>query len=99
MDKYQESLKRLKQETIPATYMPDFDKDEHIENLQEALNTLEFLIKHLYVAPELLELRVAPKHNFIFNGHRFNGIKVQDDEFWNHIKVINKLKKEVGSYE
>lgn len=99
MNKFQESLKRLKQETIPATYMPDFDKAECIENLQEALNTLEFLVKHLYVAPELLELRVAPKHNYIFNGKYFNGIKIQNDEFWNHIKLLCELKKEVGDYE
>lgn len=108
-----EALKRLKQETAPATYMPDFDKDKCIEIInqeferlealekenQELKELVEFLIKHLYVAPELLELRVAPKHNHIWDGWRHNGIKVQNDDFWKHIKLINKLKKEIGNYE
>ena len=37
-DKYQEALKRLKQETIPNTYCEDFDKEECINILQELVD-------------------------------------------------------------
>ena len=40
-----EALKRLKQETAPATYMPDFDKDKCIEIIQKDLDRLEKLEK------------------------------------------------------
>ena len=35
------ALKRLKQETAPATYMPDFDKDKCIEIINQDLDRLE----------------------------------------------------------
>ena len=38
-----EALKRLKQETSPATYMNDFDKDECIEIIKQDLKRLEKL--------------------------------------------------------
>lgn len=38
-----EALKRLKQETTPATYMADFDKEECIEIIQQDLDRLEKL--------------------------------------------------------
>lgn len=80
--------------------MKDLKQLEQLEKENQELKELvEFLIKHLYVAPELLELRVAPKHNHIWDGWRHNGIKVQNDDFWKHIKLINKLKKEIGNYE
>ena len=40
-----EALKRLKQETAPATYMPDFDKDECIEIINQELDRLKKLEK------------------------------------------------------
>ena len=40
-----ECLKRLKQETCPATYMPDFDKDKCIEVIEKDLDRLEKLKK------------------------------------------------------
>lgn len=40
-----EALKRLKQETVPATYMPDFDKDKCIEIIKKDLDKLETLEK------------------------------------------------------
>lgn len=43
-----EALKRLKQETIPATYNPDFDKNECIDIIEKELNQkdyLEFMFK------------------------------------------------------
>ena len=78
----------------------DLDKLETLEKeYQELKELVEFLIKHLYVASELLELRVAPKHNHRWDGWQHNGIKVQNDDFWKYIKLINKLKKEIGNYE
>lgn len=38
-----EALKRLRQETCPATYNPDFDKEECLEVIEKAL--LEYKIK------------------------------------------------------
>ena len=38
MDKYQEALKRLKQETAPNTYCADFDKEKYINILQELVD-------------------------------------------------------------
>ena len=36
-----EALKRLRQETCPATYMPDFNKDECLEVIEKALLELK----------------------------------------------------------
>lgn len=36
-----EAIKRLRQETIPATYMVDFDKNECINIIEKELNALE----------------------------------------------------------
>lgn len=49
MIKEQEALKRLKQETAPNTYSPDFNKDECIEIIQKALDVLAILKKNLMV--------------------------------------------------
>lgn len=38
MNKYQEALKRLKQETAPNTYCADFNKEECINILQELVD-------------------------------------------------------------
>lgn len=41
MIKELQALKRLRQETIPATYMQDFDKDECCDIIEQALKRLE----------------------------------------------------------
>lgn len=43
MSKSLEALKRLDQETCPATYMQDFDKKECIEIIRKDLEVLEIL--------------------------------------------------------
>ena len=43
---HREALKRLKQETAPATYMPDFDKDKCIEIINQDLDRLDQLEKN-----------------------------------------------------
>lgn len=36
-----EAIKRLRQETAPATYMPDFDKEECLKIIEKELEELE----------------------------------------------------------
>lgn len=38
-----EALKRIRQETCSATYMPDFDKNECCDILEKACKTIEVL--------------------------------------------------------
>lgn len=45
MNKYQEALKRLKQETAPNTYCADFDKEKCINTLQELVDLHEKIKK------------------------------------------------------
>ena len=42
-----EAIKRLRQETAPATYMPDFDKEECLKTIEKDLNRLEKLERYL----------------------------------------------------
>lgn len=51
MNKSLEALKRLDQETCPATYMPDFDKKECIEIIRKDLEVLEILKSKLTICP------------------------------------------------
>jgi len=44
MNKEFEALKRLKQETCPATYNQDFDKNKCCNIIENALNVLKILI-------------------------------------------------------
>ena len=44
--KVKEAIKRLRQETAPATYMPDFDKEECLQVVEEAIKLYQaYLIK------------------------------------------------------
>lgn len=45
MSKELEALKRLEQETCPATYMPDFNKLECIDIVRKALKVLDLIKK------------------------------------------------------
>ena len=47
MTKGQEAIKRLRQETCPATYMPDFDKEECLQVVEKELKVLQ-LLKEAY---------------------------------------------------
>ena len=42
-----ESLKRIRQETAPATYMKDFDKKECCDTIEKDLEILEKIEKNL----------------------------------------------------
>lgn len=53
MSKSLEALKRIRQETCPATYMPDFDKDECCNIIEKELKALE-IIKEKKVNIKLL---------------------------------------------
>ena len=41
--KVKEAIKRLRQETAPATYMPDFDKEECLKIIEKDIDRLERL--------------------------------------------------------
>lgn len=46
MNKGLEALKRIRQETCPATYIPDFDKEECCKIIEKELKALEIIKKH-----------------------------------------------------
>ena len=45
--KAKEAIKRLRQETAPATYMPDFDKEECLQVVEARMDELEKQIQLL----------------------------------------------------
>lgn len=47
--KSKEALKRIRQETAPATYMPDFNKEECCEAIEKDLEVLEILKNNLHI--------------------------------------------------
>lgn len=53
MSKSLEALKRIRQETCPATYMPDFDKEECCKIIEKDLIAVEIIFNKL-VHPELI---------------------------------------------
>lgn len=82
-----EALKRLKQETAPATYMVDFDKDECIEVIRKDLEILEKYKSAIKIINDALELYVADDEIGVENRSSF--IDYEDSE----------LLKEVLNYE
>ena len=68
MSKELEALKRIRQETCPATILPDFDKEECCMVIETALKRLEQIDKVMYlnnrklkaleIIKELLDLKV-----------------------------------------
>ena len=49
-----EALKRIRQETCPATYMQDFDKEECCQTIEKELKAFA-IIKHRNISIELLK--------------------------------------------
>ena len=82
-----EALKRLIQETAPATYMVDFDKDECIEVIKNDLERLDKLEKAIKIINDALELYAASDEIGVENRSSF--IDYEDSE----------LLKEVLGYE
>lgn len=52
----QEAIKRLRQETCAATYMPDFDKEECLQVLENKMTRLAKLERYLLKWQEQLKL-------------------------------------------
>ena len=67
----QSSLKRLKQETCPATYMDDFDKDKEIEVLKQAVLRLDQLERKLDRWAELLKCDGVNSKTMVANDIQF----------------------------
>lgn len=66
-----------------------------ISTIEEDLEVLYWLIENLYVAPELLELRLTDPHNNVFSdkGIKYhNGIEIKNKDFRKYIDRIHKLK-------
>lgn len=73
-----EALKRLKQETAPATYMVDFDKDECIEVIRKDLEILEKYKSAIKIINDALELYVVDDEIGVENRSSF--IDYEDSE-------------------
>ncbi len=57
--KVKEALKRLRQETCPATYMPDFDKEKCLQVIEKA-------IQHKSLAEQCWEIVKAKKVSIVY---------------------------------
>ena len=85
-----EALEKVKLKFSTSQYLMI---ENEFKILKQDLELLDWLIEKMYVAPELLELKVCPKHNeakSILKYH--NGIETRDDRFWNFIDRIHELK-------
>ena len=56
-----EAIKRLRQETAPATYMPDFDKEECLQVVEARMDELEKKIQlfNAYLIKRAEELQLS----------------------------------------
>lgn len=70
-----EALKRIKQETCPATYMPDFNKEECCDVIEKALLELK-AIKESKPSKALEELENVIEEITISNADLRNTLKV-----------------------
>lgn len=71
VEQAQSSLKRLKQETCPATYCDDFDKDKEIEVLKQAVLRLDQLERKLDRWAELLKCDGVNSKTMVANDIQF----------------------------
>ncbi len=46
---FEEAIKRLRQETAPATYCPDFDKEECLKVIEKEHKALEIIKKYFNI--------------------------------------------------
>lgn len=92
-----EALKRLKQETAPATYMPDFDKEECInviakdlekleqyENIEKSLKALEIIIKkdvQIYNLKYYIATKQAPRSYYNWIYESNENMQLSKEEF------------------
>ncbi len=70
-----EAIKRLRQETCPNTYMPDFDKEECLQVIEKDLKPLEIL-------KPLCSIHKTPKMNYMYL--RVGGVvvkKLNEEEY------------------
>jgi len=65
-----EAIKRLRQETCPATYMPDFDKEECLQVIEKDLDRLEKLEKAFELLMKRYGFRVYETKDFEGNEHK-----------------------------
>ena len=90
--KSKEALVILKEEKF---YLSNHNTNEILKAIEDDLEVLYWLIENLYVAPELLELRLTDPHNNVFSdkGIKYhNGIEIKNKDFRKYIDRIHKLK-------
>ena len=78
-----EALKRLKQETCPATYMPDFNKIECCDIVEKALKALDIINK---------------KNVWVYHLKQCNSLEEYNNEFIDELHITQEeydLLKEV----
>lgn len=91
MKKQFEAFKRLKQETCPATYMPDFNKLECCDILEDALNALQIIIDKQVDMSQIIESRdyqdYIERIDVWFEAHTFKGT---DKKQWFELYVLDE---------
>lgn len=88
-----EALKRLEQETCPATYMPDFDKLECVRVVREALTSLDERREELKMFLIFLDLVLMGKEGTL-NDEGYKacmGIVNNHPDFSNRTRYIKRL--------
>ena len=64
---------------------------ESVEELEDDLKTLKWLVQHLYIASGLVECRIASLSNHRWDDWCHNGIPVQDKQYDAIHKILLKL--------
>ena len=96
--KSKETLQSVKEEYYieNGEHIIEIDADDdRLKAIEDDLEILDWLIDNLYVAPELLELRLVDPHNNSFSdkGIKYhNGIEIKNKDFRKYIDRIHKLK-------
>ena len=83
-----EALKRLRQETCPATICPDFDKEECLNVIEKALEKSEIYEKAMNIIknklPDMCTLKVcktADDYNEFYDNQQNGNYYITEDEF------------------
>ena len=100
MTKEFEALKRLRQETCPATYMPDFNKEECLEVIEKALLELK-AIKEAKPSEALEKLNyICEDVSFAYDDDYVSYDYTDDVEYIKqYILKVQKLEKAIKCIE
>lgn len=72
--KVNEAIKRIRQETCPATYMPDFDKEQCLKVIEDSIkqkdDTIQALKEYLIKWDDMLQLDGVNSKSMVRNDIR-----------------------------